>query len=462
MNREESNVTDKAAPALTQSISASCPIRVAMLVACAVTFNLTCYAGGLMDVYNRVTSTDPEMKSVDFQRKAAAQGVTTQKLGYMPKLSVNAREGWTNQNIIESGNPVFPSGRGDFGRTRAQVELDQPLFDPTVKPSVEAARAKLRQAESRGALNIELQTQDIIQEYLRLARYNELISSVNRVIARLESEAASTEKSNDAKIATLGDVQSIKLSLAAMKRERSNLSLQQNRSLALLGVGPDVLRTATMNSDSCDRFSFRSSSSSAGLENNSEIRILSAEMDEFESQARLERRRSLPSISLYGQYGLFKDGGSIFGGALYEHEFETGIMLRWNVFDGGINRSKAKEYEYLKKAKEAELLAKRQENERLSRATKEILAQSRRSVAELKDIVEQSKVLTDSAARAYDAGKETYINSVNAYLSSEAAVREWINARHDLVMNQVLAKAQVGGWNKPLVEDVDRLFVSSK
>ncbi|HWB98698.1 MAG TPA: TolC family protein, partial [Bryobacteraceae bacterium] len=148
--------------------------------------------------------------------------------------------------------------------------------------------------------------------------------------------------------------------------------------------------------------------------------------------------------------------------ALYEHEFETGIMLRWNVFDGGINRSKAKEYEYLKKAKEAELLAKRQENERLSRATKEILAQSRRSVAELKDIVEQSKVLTDSAARAYDAGKETYINSVNAYLSSEAAVREWINARHDLVMNQVLAKAQVGGWNKPLVEDVDRLFVSSK
>lgn len=430
-----------------------------MLVACAVALNIECYAAGLLDVYNQVTATNPEIQSVDYQKKAAEQSVTTQKLGYMPKLSVLAREAWTYQNVIESGNEAFPSGSGDFSRTRAHAELDQPIFDPTVKPSVEAAKAKLRQAESRGALSVEFQTQDIIQEYLRLARYKELIGSVDRVIVRLESEADSIAKSNDAKIATMGEVQSIKLSLAAMKRERSNLTLHQNRSLALLGVGPETLRSANINAATFNRFYAQSSPSSTGLEQKAEIQILAAEMDEFAHQAKLEKRRSLPTLSLYGQYGLFKDGGSIFGGALHQHEFETGIMLKWNIFDRGVNQSKAKEYEFLRKAKEAELLAKRQENERFSKATNDMLAQSRRNVAELDEIVEQSKLLTDSAVRAYDAGKETYINSVNAYLAGEAAAREWINARHDLVMNQAHAKAQIGGWNKSLVEDVDRLFV---
>ncbi|CAN5699516.1 hypothetical protein BH11VER1_BH11VER1_38590 [soil metagenome] len=67
-----------------------------------------------------------------------------------------------------------------------------------------------------------------------------------------------------------------------------------------------------------------------------------------------------------------------------------------------------------------------------------------------------------SSARAYDAGKDTYINSINAYLASEAATREWINARHDLVVTQVDAKALADGWNKSLVEKVDTLFGSSK
>lgn len=437
------------------------PVQAAIVLACLVVPHLECRAGGLMDVYNSIMTTDPATQAVDFHNKAAEQNVITQQRGYLPKLSVSAREAWAYQNIRESGNPIFPAGKGDFERTRAAVELDQPLFDPTVKPSIEASKARLRLVQSRGALNTEFQTREIVQEYLRLARYKELISSVDRVIARLESESAAIAKSNDAKIATIGDVQGIKLSLAAMKRERNNFALYQNRSLALLGVGPEVLPSASLTSESLKGASAPATSGAAG-EEKAELLALRAEMDEYASQASVEKRRSLPTLSLYGQYGLYQDGGSIFGGALDQDLYEVGIVLKWDIFDRGINNSKAKEYDYLRRAKEAELLVKQRDSERASKAARDILAQSKRSVAELADLVEQNKVLMVSAARAYEAGKETYINSINAYLANEASIREWINARHDLVMTQVAARAETDGWNKSLVEKVDTLFASSK
>lgn len=438
------------------------PVQAVIVLACLVVPHLECRAGGLMDVYTSIMTTDPATQVVEFHNKAAEQNIITQKRGYLPKLSVSAREAWAYQNIRESGNPIFPAGKGDFERTRASVELDQPLFDPTVKPSIEASKARLRQVQSRGALNTEFQTREIVQEYLRLARFQELVGSVDRVIARLESEAASIAKSNDAKIATIGDVQGIKLSLAAMKRERNNFSQYLNRSLAILGVGPEVLKSAALNSDSLKGSSAPQTPGAVANDQKAEIVALRAEMDEYASQASVEKRRSLPTLSLYGQYGLYQDGGSIFGGALDQDLYEVGIVLKWDLFDRGINRSKAKEYEYLRLAKEAQLKARQQESERESKVAKDILAQSRRSVTELADLVEQNKVLMVSAARAYEAGKETYINSINAYLASEAATREWINARHDFVMTQVDSKAQSDGWNKSLVEKVDTLFASSK
>jgi outer membrane protein TolC len=420
------------------------------------------HAGGLLDVYNQLSATsDPTASVSQYKTKAAEQNVITQKRGYLPRLTVNANVAWAYQDIIESGSPLFPSGKEDFDRTRSQVEFDQPLFDPSIKSSIDVSKAQLKQTEAKGRLSQEYHTQRIIHEYLRLARFKELIGSADRVITKLESESESITKSNNAKIATINEVQSIKLSLAAMRRERNNFELQQNRSLAILGVGPEAVKAATINPNSLKSFAADASPKAPLEENQAEIRVLEAEAAEFASQAKLEKKRWLPTVSLYAQYGLFKDGGSVFGGPLNQNIYEAGLVLRWNIFDRGIGRSKAKEYEYLVKAKEAELAMKQQENQRLDNASKHLLSQSTRSLDELADIVEQSKVLKDSAFRAYDAGKETYINFISAYLASEASIREWIAARHELVMNQVIVNAQTQGWNRTLVENVDRLFAGS-
>lgn len=418
------------------------------------------HAGGLLDVYTKLTSqADPTAVVTDYKAKAAEQNVIAQKRGYLPRLSASANGAYAYQNITESGNVLFPSGQEDFDRTRAQVELDQPLFDPTVKPSVAVSRARLDQAKAHGQMSTEQQTQRIIQEYLRLARYKELLGSTDTVIARLETESAAIAKSNDAKIATVSDVQSIRLSLASIKRERNAFHQHQNRSLAILGAGPEALKSASINPAALKRYLAGPAPIAGSHSHTGDLNLLRAEVAEYAGHASLEKRRWLPQLSLYAQYGLYKDGGSVFGGALNQDLYEAGIVLRWNIFDRGINRAKAKEYEYLKLAKEAELAANQKERENLDRSAKEILTESKRSVAELAEIVEQTKVLKDSASRAYDAGKETYMNSIHAYLASEASTREWINARHDLVLSQVVVNAQTQGWNKSLIESVDQLFL---
>ena len=438
------------------------PIKAAAALACFLTFPAQGTAGSLMEVYNSIMATDPSAQMVEYQNKAAAQTIVTQKRNYLPKITLTARGGVAYQKIRESGNPVFPSGSGSFDRTRAQLELDQPIYDPTIRPSIDAAKAKARQVEIRGALNTEMLTRDIIQDYLTLARFRELTDSVDRVISRLESESAAIAKKNDAKIAPISDVQSVKLSLAAMKRERTNFTQYMNRALATLGVDSENIKTASLNSDAVNGLSDPQSSEELDIDQKAEMVALRAEVEEYASQALVEKKRSLPTLSVYGQDGYIKDGNSPFGGAIDQDLYEVGLVLKWNLFDRGLNRSKAREYEYLKLAKQAELKARLIESERNRKASKDILAASKQNVADIADLVEQNRILMESSARAYEAGKETYINTINAYLASEAAVRELINSRHDLVMTKVDTKAQAGGWNKALVETVDSLFASSK
>lgn len=416
-------------------------------------------AGVLQDVYDGAKASTPD--AARYELLAAEQNVKTQQLRWMPRVSTTARELWTYQDVSESGSLVFQEGNDNYDVTRVTVEIEQPLFDSTIKPRIDASRARLEQQQLRTRASTEWQTRLIVEGFLKTVRLQALVRSSDRVIARLEKELEGVTKSYDAKVATITDVQNIKLALAGMKRERNNFVQQLRYDLAAMGPSAEALKSAGVQMvEDADLDAIfpplpaeQSRLASAG--------ILGAEVDEIGHQSAAAARRSLPTVGFYAQYGLDKAGGSVFGGSRDFNAFEVGVVVRWDIFDRGMNRSEAREFTYRQRAKEAELKALQSEHARIDEYGRELLDQAGDGVAELADLVQQHEVLQEASARAYEAGKESYLNSITAYLAYEATLRELITAKHDQFIRHVTFYADSAGWDEVLVQKVDGLFVTA-
>ncbi|MFA6285777.1 MAG: TolC family protein [Opitutaceae bacterium] len=419
-------------------------------------------AGLLQDIYSGTLSADQGMTVTDLNAKAADQQVITEQRRYLPKVSINAHEGAVYQDVRKSGNPVFKSGTSTYGNTRVNAELDQPLYDPTIKPLVDAAKARRQQVLSRGRQTTEWQTRMVVEGFLRSVRYHALSQSADRVIARLEKEQETVTKSYEAKIATLSDVQNVGLALASMKRERNNFTQQFYHELSTMGVSSEKVKEGWVKMNPEANTAVLTDVVPDGKGQPAEIERLKAEAAEASNQGIAAKRRSWPVLSLYGEYGFDNAGGSSFGGPRDQSLYAAGVVVKWDIFSRGMNRSEAREFAYRKQAKEAELRAMSADRQKADVYSKEFLDQSNRSVAELADLMKQYEGLRDSSARAYEAGKDSYINAITAYLACESTARELTNAQYDRLVQQTLYCGQTAGWNGALVEKVDALFVASK
>lgn len=419
-------------------------------------------AGVLLEIYTKAMATDATVKSADYLTKSAEQNMVTEKRRYLPRLTALDRELWIYQDVIESGNPAFQNGTANYGSNHFEVQLDQPIYDPTIQPLVQASMDRKKQAQARGKEAANLRTRQIVEGFLQVVRFHDLIQSSDRAIARLEKEQAAVSKSYEAKVAPIADVQSISLSLAAMKRERNQFTQQVYLGLARMGASSDIMKSSWVHLAPKANPSSRLVASARNGSQQAELEILQAEASELDHQASAAKRRSWPVLSLFGRYNLDKDGGSVFGGPLDIRTYGVGVAVKWDIFDRGMNLSEAKELNYRKQAKEAELKGILDEQARADAYGRELLNQMNRSTNELVDMVQRHKALMEISARAYAEGKESYLNSISAYLAYEATVREWTNAQNDLLKSQVAFYAESAGWNVELIKTLDAMFVATK
>src|SRR5690606_7283158 len=142
----------------------------------------------LRDLYLARTELAADAGADDPGLLAAELDVELNQRRRWPKLEVKATELWVSQSIRQSGNVAFPSGREEYRARRFRVGLGQPLYDPTVRPQIEAARARLRQTQSLGRLNVDGQTRRLIEGFLTASRHHQLTGSTARVINRLRWE----------------------------------------------------------------------------------------------------------------------------------------------------------------------------------------------------------------------------------------------------------------------------------
>ena len=437
-----------------------------VVVTCLLLVPSAGIAGVLLDIYSEAVESAPVKKAGDLRAQAAKQNVTTKKRSFLPRLLVDARELWVTQDTTLSGDGLGTrNNSSDYANTRANVELDQPIYDPTIKPKIEEAKAHERLINSQSQFVIEMRTRRLIEHFVGAAKLQRLIGATDRVIVKLENELRGVTKRKDAKVATVTEVQNIRLALASMKRDRSNYSLNRNYALVNMGAGGKLLAGQRLEWNQAKSPAKWAVDEGEAVEP-AELKGLRAEVDEYAHQASAVKRRSWPVLSLVAHYGLDNGGNPQFGGLRSGDRdlnyFEGGIAVRWDIFDRGMNNSEAKEIELKRQAKEAELQERINERERLTANSKELLKYSKRSMNELAGLMEEYRVLRDSSARAYKAGQGSYMDSISAYIAHESALRDWTEAQYALLHRQISHHAEASGWNKSLVSKVDNMFTAVK
>lgn len=417
-------------------------------------------AGPLASAYEKFRGNHAGLQAENYILKAAEQDVITEKRGYMPVVIAEARQLAVGQDINQSGPGVYQNGSDNYGSQRAKIEIDQPLIDLTVKHKVAEAEAKRRLQSGIFKTKENEATRQFVQTFINAMRFAQLIESLDRVISRLEKESENVSESLEKQMATIEDLENIKSALVAMRQERLLFAQEHDRSLAELGLSRSA--TADLTVASSRQLTLPVPVGTVRPPD-PEADVLQAEIDAFASKVAATRSEDLPRLSLYGLVQRDDAGGSEFGGPRTLNGYEAGLLLRWNLWDGGVSRSEAKKLEYLKMAKEEELKAQRSRAVRDTDLANQGLKLSKANLQSLDKLVEHQATILKVIETSYkEGGEASYINMINSFLIYESQVRQQVHGRFDYISKQTELYTLHTGWTAGLIKDLDRMFTASR
>ncbi len=411
-------------------------------------------AGELLEIYDRMDTASVAAAS-HYRVLAAKQAVTTSRLRFLPSLEFRGEELWVDQDIEQTEIEALRSGRESFSNTRYKLELDQPIFDATLPPQVRAARAHYEQFQIEHEAETGHASRMTVDAFLRAARLQGRLRSLDRVIARLEKEEANVAKMFEEKLATLAEVEIVKRNLVHAQRDHSILSQQLQRECAALGVESvgEGWGTLRENAD------FSAFDLAGGVpEEGVAERRLAMEIEELRQRESAVKRRGLPSLSLIGRYEFDDAEESLFGGAREITNYEMGVALKWEIMEGPLAISEAREIAYLKMAKQAELEAVRSRSGHAEQGAGPLNQQADLRLEHSRRLMEHQRSIMEAADRAYQGGTQSFVAALDAFLLYESSVRDWEEARIEQLSLRASQHARRHGWTRDAVALVDAQF----
>lgn len=429
--------------------------RLALGLTAALALSGSASGGQLAGIYAEVLAQDPGVAAARFKELAARQRIATARRGTRPKVSLHVRELWVDQTVEHDQIAVLREGNEGFANDRVNVNFDQPLFDATIRPRVRAAELAHTKQELMTRTASGRLVQRLIESYVDAAHQASHSRSLDRVVAHLEDELQAVEKRFKAKLATVVDVETVKLNLAAAQGERNVWLQNLDYQLLSLGVEPGtlVLKDLPASADISSLGKFEETRAE-----NPEVAILAAEAEILEQERVGTLRLARPRLSLHGLYELDDADDSVFGGARQISAVEVGVAVRWDLFDRGESRSKAKEYEYEILAKKAERDAAAERTRRIARQSEQSLARIGQRVEHAQRLMEHQATILASVRRGHDAGTQSYVHVIEAFLLHESRIRDWNTARFNQLGNLVRFRGEATGWSQDLIAQVDALF----
>ncbi len=446
------------------------PKQVFLSLAVALGLSTSAQAVDLMGVYELAQGHDAEIRAAEQQVKAAGEIPTQARANLLPSInaSVGATQGSSTTTI--AGTELDSE---DTDTDRWNVTLRQSIYDDANYGQLDRGRAELSVAEA--------EYREAWQSFLfRVSeRYFDVLTALDSVrFARAEETALKrqfeqAEQRFEVGLAAVTDVHEARAVYdAARARVITAENAVEDAREALREVAGAWFENFARLSREIPLDMPEPSSAeewvSRALEMNPQILRQRSQVDVAEADLRIARAGHLPSLALEAGYSNFTDNEWVgrdpatqepLGSATLENDsWEVGLTLSVPLFQGFAVQSRRHQAGYSLRAADAGLS---QVERSIKRQTETAY---RAIVAGIQEVEarRQALVSADSALEATNAGFEvgtrTIVDVLNAEQRFFQAERNYSDARHQFILNQLRLRQSAGALQEDDLVWVNQLL----
>ncbi|SAI01392.1 outer membrane protein [Bordetella trematum] len=294
----------------------------------------------LEQAYLMALQNDPQLRGAYQELQAVGFGVTAARAGLLPAVNAEANQARVRQNVVDSRNAVYQSGRANWTEKGWSVSLTQPIFDL-------GAYHKWRQAQDAERKEVAAYAYSQQDLMLRTATaYLSILAALDQ-IELTEAEHRTTAKQMELVQARYHSGQETQVGVSEVQ---ARLDIQQANTLLarndyqdkqqalqeIIGYGSPALRPvrkdlplALPEPNDVDQWL------RTALAQNWSIRAASAGVAVAEKEVSVQRAGHYPSVALRASTGRNETGGSLFGGGSTVGDTRVTLSLNVPIFQGG-------------------------------------------------------------------------------------------------------------------------------
>lgn len=271
--------------------------------------------------------------------RAAARAAAADSI-YWPRASVSSQAGYSNRlserlETVDAEGDVHKYGLGSLGSRDGwfNVMVHQVVFDLARWKQAERAQREAEVAALDEAQRRESTSYEVLEAYVNVLRYQELLDNQRRRISEVEALDQRAASLLDAGRSLAGERDEVALYLREVRLEllaREDQAQAARRALALLLGGNDSLARLRLGTDAFARLEALPADSDAAIVASPELRLLAMRKQIEELGLESVRAERYPVVALgggYSHYGIYRYDN-------FPDEVRVGIDFELPLFEG--------------------------------------------------------------------------------------------------------------------------------
>lgn len=306
---------------------------------CLFTISSHAAVTNLHQTVEQALNYSPRLRVLEYNRDAVKHDLQQSRGEYLPSVDMILGYG-TDQHSdrVTRSTGADPADSDWDARGEASLSLTQKLFDGgEVKNRVAARKALLNSADYRVHDNAQSIALDAIIAHLDVYRRRELVALSEKNVKIHQDILASLEQLRKAGAGSIADVTQVQGRLAraesSLYSAKADLAGVEANYLRVVGSAPQQVGFAGVPKTSPTTLEQALTETEQG---NPKVLTLGADSLEAEAREQLAKSTYLPKLNLELSTN-YRD--QVEGNPSWQHSNEAMLRMRWNLFNGGQDKS---------------------------------------------------------------------------------------------------------------------------
>lgn len=304
----------------------------------------------LSEAYQRMLDREVQYEILDLEQEVADELVRQARGQRLPRVGLNINLLYTSQDIISQDNDTFEQGTSQYPTASITFTVRQPIYDPVRFRELPVARAERELVVARAEVARNELSTLLIDAYLGVARAQismdqaqTMMQARTQLERDLELQVDAGRVDADILMRSQSDVFEAQATMAEREFDLTNALFELYRF-----TGPEtegvVFAGGAVGIPNFDAL-VGTFSRERLQEMSPTIQVARAEVDVAERQLHVTRGAFQPTADVALELEYEQTEGSLFGGGSQIASGEVGLNLGWNIYEGGVRRSRVREGE---------------------------------------------------------------------------------------------------------------------